>query len=104
MHLPGVLREQAEAVEARLAVLADSLTQRVETADKEVRQRVAGERRLSVEVPLAVGGEVVNDIADSVAVLAAKSELMTALWSNARCRRTDTRRGGTGSCRRCSAC
>ena len=66
-------------MEAVAPVLADSLTQRVETADQEVRQSITGERCLRIEVPLTIGREVVHDIADAISVLAAEGELVAAL-------------------------
>ena len=77
-QLHRVLNEHAHPVKARLFVFPDALTQSIESANEEVRKSVTCERRSTIEIPLAVRTEVVIDITDPAAILAAERDLLLA--------------------------
>ena len=63
-------------MEPGVLVFAHALLERLELAEQEVAQRVAGERRGVVERVPAIGAEVVDDVALAVAVVDAAGDLV----------------------------
>src|SRR5262245_58923955 len=72
-----VLNEQTKVLEARVLIFADALREAGELTEEVVGERVAGEGRAVFPSELAVGAEVVHDVALAVAVIAAERQLMT---------------------------
>src|SRR5262249_7866474 len=75
-HFECVRGERVEPVKARVAILARSLHDIVELSDQEISESVTGERCARRKSEAAIGTEVVGDVAEAPAVLAAEAELM----------------------------
>src|SRR5262249_36613225 len=71
-----VLSEQSQVMEARVLVFADALCEGGELSEEEIGQRVSGETRAIGPSELAVGAEVVHDVALTATVITTERNVM----------------------------